>query len=104
VKLRTAAIVGAAAGYYLGAKAGRRRYDQIGRALRLAARSPGVEPAASKLRAASRLGLERLREIVGAREDEVAVSRVVRLDSQRPRRASVAGLADRAEEPLRRYY
>ena len=55
VKLRTAAVVGFAVGYYLGAKAGRERYEQMRRLLDRAG-------PVSKVRAAVELGRERLRE------------------------------------------
>jgi hypothetical protein len=54
--MRTGLVVGFAVGYYLGAKAGRERYEQLRDVLdRLAP----VE----KVRAAVELGLERLREV-----------------------------------------
>jgi hypothetical protein len=43
-------LSGFGAGYYLGARAGRERYDQINRALAKARRSPAVETAAEKAR------------------------------------------------------
>jgi hypothetical protein len=54
VRFRTAAIVGFAAGYYFGAKAGRERYEQL---RRLIERIGPVR----KVQAAVELGRERLR-------------------------------------------
>ena len=54
--MRTGLVVGFAVGYYLGAKAGRGRYEQLRSWLDRAA------PAA-KVRAAVELGIERLREV-----------------------------------------
>jgi len=54
VKFRVGVILGFGAGYYLGAKAGRARYDQL---RRLAARVPSV----AKLQAAADLARERFR-------------------------------------------
>ena len=55
VKLRLGLVVGFAAGYYLGAKAGRERYEQL---RRIVDRVGPVE----KIHAAVELGLARLRE------------------------------------------
>lgn len=55
MKLRTAAVIGLAFGYYFGAKAGRERYEQL---RKLLDRTGPV----SKVRAAVELGRERLRE------------------------------------------
>jgi hypothetical protein len=54
-KLRAGIVVGFAVGYYLGAKAGRERYEQLRRVLDRAG------PVA-KVRAAVELGRERMRE------------------------------------------
>ena len=43
-------VSGFSAGYYLGARAGRQRYEQINRSLAKARRSPVVETAAEKAR------------------------------------------------------
>jgi len=43
-------LTGLGAGYYLGARAGRQRYEQINRAVAKARRSPAVETAAEKAR------------------------------------------------------
>jgi hypothetical protein len=54
MKLRLGLIVGFGVGYYLGARAGRERYEQL---RGLVAHTP-----LSKVQAAYELGLERLRE------------------------------------------
>jgi hypothetical protein len=57
MRLRLGLVVGFAAGYYLGAKAGRERYEQINQAIDKARESHLIE----KLVAAVDLGVERLR-------------------------------------------
>jgi len=57
-------VTGFAAGYYLGAKAGRQRYDQINRALRRARRSDAFESAATRARTVLDGGVERARGLV----------------------------------------
>jgi len=57
-------VTGFAAGYYLGAKAGRQRYDQINRALRRARRSEAFESAAEKAKTALDEGLDKARDLV----------------------------------------
>jgi hypothetical protein len=57
MKLRTGLVLGFAVGYYLGAKAGRERYEQLRKLLDRAG-------PVSKVRAAVELGRERLREAV----------------------------------------
>jgi hypothetical protein len=49
-KFRTGAVLGLAAGYYLGTRAGRARYDQINRAVKsLRRHSPTIDHAATNL-------------------------------------------------------
>ena len=55
---------GFAAGYYLGAKAGRQRYDQINRVARKVKRSEAIDLAADKAKAVVDLGVERARDLV----------------------------------------
>ncbi len=57
VKFRIGLVLGFAAGYYLGAKAGRARYDQIRRRLERLSESRLFD----RLQAAVELGVERLR-------------------------------------------
>ena len=46
-KFRAGAVIGFAAGYYLGARAGRERYKQLNRLLRRARRSETIDHAAT---------------------------------------------------------
>ncbi len=64
MRFRLGVIVGFAAGYYLGAMAGRQRYEQINRMLRRARRSDAFDTAAEKARAVVDLGVERARDAV----------------------------------------
>ena len=67
-------IAGFALGYYLGAMAGRERYDQINRLLRQAQGSNAFEDAAGKARAVVDLGRERARDAVGTKSTDGANS------------------------------
>lgn len=58
-------LVGFAAGYTLGARAGRERYEQISRTVRGLSESPAVQSAAGMLQA-------RAAGLVGAARDKVA--------------------------------
>ena len=58
MRFRMGLLAGFAAGYYLGSKAGRERYEQIRRWIEDARQSRPVE----KAQAAVELGLERIRE------------------------------------------
>jgi hypothetical protein len=64
---RAGLIVGLGAGYYLGAKAGRQRYEQIQRVMKKAKRSDLVEGATEKAKAVVDLGVERAKDVVGGR-------------------------------------
>lgn len=64
MKLKLGLIVGFAAGYYLGAMAGRERYEQLNRMLRKAKRSDAFETAVDKTKAAVDLGVERAKDMV----------------------------------------
>ena len=57
MKFRTGAVIGFAAGYYFGAKAGRERYEQLRKLLNRAG------PQVTKVRAAVELGVERLKDL-----------------------------------------
>jgi hypothetical protein len=67
MKLRVGFVAGFALGYYLGAMAGRGRYEQINRWLRQAQGSNAFEGAAGKARAVVDLGRERARDVVGTK-------------------------------------
>ncbi len=59
--------VGFAAGYYLGAMAGRERYEQINRLLTRARESDTLDTVGEKTRAVVDLGMERARDAVESR-------------------------------------
>jgi hypothetical protein len=67
MRLRIGFLGGFALGYYLGAMAGRQRYEQINRALRRIRRSEVFETAQEKAKAAVDLGVERARDAVESR-------------------------------------
>ncbi len=71
MRMRLGLAVGFGAGYYLGTKAGRERYDQLNELLGKARRSDAYETATEKAKAAVDLGVERAREVVeDLRDDE----------------------------------
>lgn len=57
-------MIGFGAGYYLGAKAGRERYEQMNRLINKAKRSDAFETATEKAKAAADLGVERAKDLV----------------------------------------
>jgi hypothetical protein len=65
-RFRIGLAFGMAVGYYLGAKAGRQRYDQINRAVARMRKSDAFEVAAEKARAVVDLGVERAKDAVGS--------------------------------------
>ena len=65
-RFRIGLAVGMAAGYYLGAKAGRQRYDQINRLAKRLQKSDAFEVAADKAKAVVDLGMERAKDVVGS--------------------------------------
>ena len=69
MRFRTGLVVGLGVGYYLGAKAGRGRYEQMERWLQKAKESDLVDSAAEKAKAVVDLGMERARDIID-RADE----------------------------------
>ena len=64
MRFRLGLVTGFAIGYYLGAMAGRERYEQINRLIAKAKRSDAYETATEKAKAAVDLGVERAREAV----------------------------------------
>jgi hypothetical protein len=62
--MRLGLAAGLAAGYYLGTKAGRERYEELQQLLAKVKRSEAFETAAEKAKAAVDLGVERAREVV----------------------------------------
>ena len=76
-------VTGMATGYYMGARAGRQRYDQINRAIAKVKRSEAyeeatelakvkVEEAAEKAKSAVEEGVEKARSVVESRSDGAA--------------------------------
>ena len=65
MRFRLGLIIGFGTGYYLGAKAGRERYEQINRWLSQARESEAFDTAADKAKAVIDLGVERARDLVG---------------------------------------
>jgi hypothetical protein len=61
-------VTGLATGYYLGARAGRQRYDQINRTLFRIKRSDAFEQAAEQVKAVVEEGVEKARSLVDTRE------------------------------------
>jgi hypothetical protein len=75
MKFKTGAVVGFAVGYYLGAKAGRERYEQLRTMLDKAG------PQVTKVRAAVELGVERLRELTESEVDHEGLEPMLRPSS-----------------------
>ena len=67
MRFRMGVVVGFGAGYYLGAMAGRERYEQLNRMIRKARRSGAFDTAADKAKAVVDLGMERARDLVDSR-------------------------------------
>jgi hypothetical protein len=65
-RFRIGLALGMALGYYLGAKAGRQRYDQINRWAKRLQKSDAFEVAADKAKAVVDLGVERAKDAVGS--------------------------------------
>ena len=83
MRMRLGLVVGFGAGYYLGAKAGRERYEELNRLLDKVRRSEAYETATEKAKAAVDLGVERVRDAVeDITGDDAATS---------PRRTTVDG-------------
>lgn len=64
MRFRLGMMLGFAGGYYLGAKAGRERYEQLNAMLRKAKGSDAYETATDKARAVVDLGAERAKDFV----------------------------------------
>ncbi len=74
--MRLGVLVGFGAGYVLGAKAGRERYEQLRRLYENIVSSPTFQEASSKARGAAEIGLEQARD--RASEGASKVSQVVK--------------------------
>jgi hypothetical protein len=64
MRFRLGVVIGFGAGYYLGAMAGRERYEQINRAVKKIQHTDAYETATGKARAVVDLGVERARDAV----------------------------------------
>ncbi|HET6793932.1 MAG TPA: hypothetical protein VFH45_05800 [Acidimicrobiales bacterium] len=64
MRFRAGVVLGMAAGYYLGAMAGRERYEQMRRLLDRARRSEQLDLVGDKAKAVVDLGMERARDLV----------------------------------------
>ena len=67
MRFRAGLAIGFGAGYYLGAKAGRERYEQINRWLERVKANETYGTAAEKAKAVVDLGVERAKDLVGDR-------------------------------------
>ena len=65
MRMRLGLVVGFGTGYYLGAKAGHERYDDINRLVEKVKRSDAYGTATEKAKAAVELGVERARDLGG---------------------------------------
>ncbi len=64
MRFRLGLVIGFGAGYYLGAQAGRERYEEINRMIRKVKRTDAYETASDKARAAVDLGVERAKDVI----------------------------------------
>lgn len=85
MKLRTGFVLGFGAGYYLGAKAGRQRYEQINQAIEKLKGTEVYETATSKAKEAVDVGVERAKHLVDSRTGGNGSSKIeVEVDIDRP--------------------
>ena len=77
MRMRLGLVVGFGAGYYLGAKAGTERYEELNRLLDKVRQSEAYTTASEKAKAAVDLGVERVREAVDGRAGDVPAPVVV---------------------------
>ena len=75
MRFRLGLVIGFGAGYYLGAQAGRERYEEINRMVRKVKRTDAFETASDKARAAVDLGVERAKDVLDDTVDK-AVDKV----------------------------
>jgi hypothetical protein len=78
MRFRVGLLIGFGAGYYLGAKAGRQRYDQIQRWLDRAKESEIVDTVADKAKAVVDLGVERARDLASGGQGKDGVDEETR--------------------------
>ena len=71
MRFRLGMVIGFGAGYYLGAKAGRQRYEQINKLVNRTKRSETFEVATEKAKAVIDLGVERAKDAIDDVADKV---------------------------------
>lgn len=64
MRFRLGVVVGFGAGYYLGTRAGRERYEDINRMLRKVRGSDAFDTATEKAKAVVDLGVERAKDVI----------------------------------------
>ena len=69
MRFRFGLVTGFAAGYYLGAKAGRERYEQINRTLRKIQGSDAYETAMEKVQEATSVASEKVKDVMSHADD-----------------------------------
>ena len=67
MRFRLGLVTGLATGYYLGARAGRQRYDQINRTVARLRRSEAFEAATERAKAVVEEGVEKARDVIDQR-------------------------------------
>jgi hypothetical protein len=73
MRFRLGLVTGLATGYYLGARAGRQRYDQINRAVARVRRSDAFEVATERARSVVEEGVEKARAVIDHDADDAAI-------------------------------
>jgi hypothetical protein len=77
MRFKTGLMIGFGAGYYLGTRAGRERYEQINQWLDRVRSTESYETATEKARAAVDLGVERAKDLVGSTGEGAAPADIV---------------------------
>jgi hypothetical protein len=72
MRFRLGVVTGFAAGNYLGAKAGRERYEQINRAIRKVQGSDAYEAAMDKVHEATSVASDKVRDVMSHTDDGTA--------------------------------
>ena len=72
MKFRTGAVVGFAIGYYLGAKAGRERYEQLRKVMTTIANNPPVKQLIDESKALADKGTSKAREAISEQLHDVS--------------------------------
>ena len=74
MKLKSALLAGLAAGYVLGAKAGRERYEQIRAAARQVRDNPGVQRLSQEVNKTVAVGKERVTEVASRGAEQASTN------------------------------